>query len=470
MYGPTTTNNKACLLASPNMTQPDRILLRSSPSEDTTPDMGILLGHALAMDHRTVVVAKDLMKTSSMMKESLVAGLLSSGSDVIDIGIASGPALAMAASKGDCAVYVTEYRGYGMNSGYLLMNPDGTLFRLEQIRHLDKYLVDPPDLPASGYLGHVLASPGAVDFYNKKLRSKVPVTAECSVVLDCCCGPVADSAPQILNAMGADVLTLNAQRDLEATPGEMNRHGIDTANVRRHVESNPGSIGIAMNKIGTIMSLLDEKGEELTPEQVFALIVMFLKPVKIAVPICTTTLVEDAFMGRLDGGMSLEPDNDEPSEREMVLTEISAGSVCEAVASGAELGFYDGGIIYGDISMLPDGIRTAAVIAAMAGNNSVNRIVDSFPRYLRDEKEMECTCSPDAFARAIEERLGGVDGKPVARGGSWRVDMEGGWYLVTLVRGQEPRLEIVCESRDRAYLVGLMEVACDLVDECLSSQ
>ena len=62
-----------------DMAQADRILLRSSPSIDTSPEMGLLLGHALAMDHSRVVVGRDLMRSSSMMKEALVSGLMSSG-------------------------------------------------------------------------------------------------------------------------------------------------------------------------------------------------------------------------------------------------------------------------------------------------------------------------------------------------------------------------------------------------------
>ena len=261
----TTINMKSSGMKSA-MAQADRILLRSSPAENTSPEMGILLGHALAMDNRKVVVGRDLMRSSSMMKEALVAGLTSSGADVLDVGVVSCPALALAASKGDCAVYVTEYRGYGMTSGYLLVNPNGSLFRKEQLRHLEMYLVDPPKLPESGGLGHVYEVYGAVDEYNARLRSLPPEKAECSVVMDCNCGPVSDSAPQILNSMGVDVLTLNAQRDLDYVSGEMDSHGIRSDNVQRQVQSESGYIGCAMNKAGTMTSVLDENGRELKPE------------------------------------------------------------------------------------------------------------------------------------------------------------------------------------------------------------
>ena len=448
-----------------DMAQADRILLRSSPSIDTSPEMGLLLGHALAMDHSRVVVGRDLMRSSSMMKEALVSGLMSSGAEVLDVGVVSCPALALAASQGDCAVYVTEYRGYGMMSGYLLINPNGSLFRKEQIRHLGMYFMDPPELPESGSLGHIHQVYGTVDTYNSRLRALLPEKAECAMVVDCSCGPVSDSVPQILNSMGADVLTLNAQRDLDYMSGEMDGHGIRPDSVQSQIASGSGYIGCVMNKIGTMASIVDENGRQLTPEQVFALTVMFMKPRRIAVPVDTTTLIDDAFHGRLGDDQVHETDEDG-----YIMTDRSAAAVCEAVASGAELGFYDGGIIYGNISMMPDGIQTAAVIAGMAGNKSVNRIVDEFPEYIQDRTSRDCPVTAETFKREIEERLPDIDGKTVVRDNAWRVDLDGGWFLVRLVKGAEPTIEIIAESSDRAYVIGLMEIAGDLVDECMKAQ
>lgn len=445
----------------------DRIVLRSSPTEDTTPDMGMLLGHALAMDYKRIVVARDQMRSSSMMKEALVAGILSSGADVLDIGVASGPAAALAATKGDCAVYVTEYRGYGMISGYILLNRDGSLFRKEQIRHLEKIFVDPPELPPSGKLGHVIDLLGAVDEYNARLTSAVSGKSECAIILDCGCGPVSASAPVVLNDMGADVLTLNAQYDLDFKSEAMDETGVDITDTERLVGCNMGSIGICMNKIGTMMALLDEKGNRFTPEQLFATIVMYLRPSSIAVPIDISSLVIEAYDGKL-GTLSDAPPTKHDAQG-LVLTPNNIGSVCESMASGSELGYYDGGIIFGGTSMMPDGIRAAMVIAAIAGSHSLNRLAASFPDYRRDSREVECTCGPDAFVRAMEGAVEDMENPVLTAGEAWRVELEEGWYLISLTRGPNPTVRIDAESADRAYLIGLMEVAEDLVSDCMKS-
>lgn len=438
------------------MDPPNRILLRSSETENTGPEMGLLLGRALAMDYHKVVIATDLMKSSTMMKEALVAGLLSAGVDVLDIGVASGPVVGMAASKGDCAVYVTEYRRSGTISGYILINSDGSLFRKDQIRHLDRILIDPPKLPGHDGLGRVLRCSTAVQEYNSRLESLIARNPGCSVVLDCGCGPVSGSAPMILRALGADVMTLNAQSDMGCSAWDFREDGSDDADVKEIVGSNPGCIGITMNKIGTVAAVVNEKGVPLTHEQVFAIIIGKMEPMSIAVPIDTSLVVLDAFRK-----LPADPD------RKAVFTDISVGAVCSAVAEGADIGYYEGGVIYCGISLMPDGIRTAAILTAMAGEDSLNKLAEELTVCYRESKETECGCPVDSFIRKMESEIEDVPGELHSAGGAWRIDMEGGWFLVSVEKGEEPMIRIDAESRDRVYLLGLMEIADGLVAGCM---
>ncbi|MBQ8373589.1 MAG: hypothetical protein IJX35_04670, partial [Candidatus Methanomethylophilaceae archaeon] len=285
------------------MVQNNRILLRSSPSEDTTPEMGLLLGHALAMDHKRVVISRDLMKSSTMMKEALVAGLTSSGANVIDLGCTSAPVTAMMAKHGDCAVYITEYQEYNLVSGYILMNSDGSLFGKDQIRHLDMVFTDRPPLPDYRHLGGVRTFNFATEEYNRKLLSVLKAPAGSSIILDCNCGMSSDSAPQVLNAMGADVVSLNAQKDRNFTSRSMNITDSELKEVRQFVETDPGAIAVILDRIGSKATVVDEKGHVIEDEKVLALLVMFLRPRCVVVPANITSLVEDAFWGRIDVGM-----------------------------------------------------------------------------------------------------------------------------------------------------------------------
>ncbi|MBR6911889.1 MAG: hypothetical protein IKN41_08540, partial [Candidatus Methanomethylophilaceae archaeon] len=137
------------------MEQSEKLLLRSSSSEDTTPEMGIKIGHALAVNLKTVVVGMDLMKSSPMMKNALISGLISSGTDVIDLGYVSEPVAAYMAKMGDCCVYVTEFRQHDLMSGYLLIDKDGSFFNREEIRNLQAVSEEKHELPNYKSIGTV---------------------------------------------------------------------------------------------------------------------------------------------------------------------------------------------------------------------------------------------------------------------------------------------------------------------------
>ena len=453
------------------MVQNNRILLRSSPSEDTTPEMGLLLGHALAMDHKRVVISRDLMKSSTMMKEALVAGLTSSGANVIDLGCTSAPVTAMMAKHGDCAVYITEYQEYNLVSGYILMNSDGSLFGKDQIRHLDMVFTDRPPLPDYRHLGGVRTFNFATEEYNRKLLSVLKAPAGSSIILDCNCGMSSDSAPQVLNAMGADVVSLNAQKDRNFTSRSMNITDSELKEVRQFVETDPGAIAVILDRIGSKATVVDEKGHVIEDEKVLALLVMFLRPRCVVVPANITSLVEDAFWGRIDVGMVTPFEQPPDEERRFIRAPNDAGAICDAMTNDdADIGFHDGGVIFNDISLTSDGIHTAAIVAQMSAENSLNKMVSSFPEYYRDSRQFHYKCTRDEFSRMIEDTLESVKCNGVENVDGWKVDMDSGWFMITLDEENDDTVNILAESTDRAYLIGLMEIAGDIIDECSMGQ
>ena len=153
------------------MEHSEKLLLRSSPSEDVTPEMGIILGQALAIYYDKVVVGRDLMQSSPMMKNAVVSGLVSSGADVIDIGVVSEPVAGLAASMGDCCVYVTEFRQHDLMSGYLLIEKDGSFFSMDQVRRLDRIFEVGKKRPPFKELGTVKRYYNAINDYNQRLMA-----------------------------------------------------------------------------------------------------------------------------------------------------------------------------------------------------------------------------------------------------------------------------------------------------------
>ena len=174
-------------------------------------------------------------------------------------------------------------------------------------------------------------------------------------------------------------------------------------------------------------------------------------------------------MGRID--VEISTPFEEPPERSAVMTQDSAAAICEAVASGADLGYYHGSIVFGGGAAIGDGVRTAAAIAKMAGGNSLHSVTERLPSYIRDSRTYECQMRPDVFRRAVEENLGQVAGRTSQYGSEFRVSMDGGWFLVRLRQdGEEQVVETIAESQDMAYVIGLMEMADELVQRVLRAE
>lgn len=440
------------------MTQIGRVVLKSSRTENLKPEDGIILGRALAMDHKKVLVGRDSSSSSAMMANSVISGLLFQGADVIDAGIVSAPAAAMSSVKGDCTVYVAGRRD--MVSGYYLLNPDGSMFRDDQIRHLDLFFQNPPARPTHDRLGRYTLRDGITEEFNRKIVSLFEGDTKCTVFLDCRCGTTSDSIPQILNKLGADIVTIDAQRDMDYVGSS---EGCD--HIMDIVAKSPGCIGIRMNRTGTAIEVIDETGRLLPMETVFALLALYLRPSSIAIPVNSSSLMEDVF----ENGIQSEIDTPfpEPADRKTVLTRDNASAVCEAMIAGSELGYYHGSILFGGEAAIGNGIRAAAVIAQMAGSNSLHRLADLMPEYLREEKSVDCGFKAEMFRHLFEENAKDLTGKWTQYGDSYRVVMDSGWFMLSHVNRAEGDTQIVitAESKDRAYLAGLMEIADGLTAE-----
>jgi phosphomannomutase len=448
------------------MSQPTKFVLRSSATKDTSPEMGLMLGRALAMDYRKVVVARDYMRSSTMMKEALIAGLMAYGADVIDLGCVSLPVAGMHASKGECAVYVTEYREFGRTSGYLLINSSGGLFRSEQIRRLERILDGDNLTPPVKHVGKLEMYNSGSDEYISKVLSTSTRKADSAVVLDCNCGASAHTAPLILNLMGADLVTMNAQCDRNYTAHSLIPIESDLRDLRQFIGSDPGTIGFALNRIGNLVSVLDEQGSIIRDEVVLALLIMFLRPKRIVVPMNMTSLVKEAFFGRIKVKMKPWVPVKDPEELEFIMVEPNSGTVCSAVnEKGAEMGFYEGGYIFSNVSCSPDAIHATCLVSQLAVDNSLKDLVEALPEYYSEEKTLRVSISSDEFRRNMDDRSRNL-GSVISNSYGWRVDLDHGWFMVSRDRNDPENAVLFGESEDKAYLVSMMEVATDLLMDC----
>ena len=74
----------------------------------------------------------------------------------------------------------------------------------------------------------------------------------------------------------------------------------------------------------------------------------------------------------------------------------------------------------------------------------------------------------ETFKRAVDECVGPLADRCTQYGSEFRIVLDGGWFLIRHRQdGEDARVEVLAESQDVAYVIGLMEIADDLVQRVL---
>ncbi|MBR7153626.1 MAG: hypothetical protein IKD00_07825 [Candidatus Methanomethylophilaceae archaeon] len=426
-----------------------------------TPETGINVGIALATLHKRIVVGMDLMKSSHMMRDAIVSGMLSQGADVIDIGVASAPVVADAAHLGDCAVFVSGSEHYNDISGYVIFDRDGSPYTAKDLRAMETSVNNRP--LATSNVGMIHRHLNATDEYMRRVITENRPAPGCSMVVDCRCGVCSDTVPSALNALGVEVLSINGHKDPEFIPKDVGMSDHEFDDMERMVGDASGYIGIRMNPSGSNMTLLDENGSVVNAWKTMALLVAYLKPGKLILPLDVSTVVEDVFNGKLSIPVNTDhaPSDDEPT---LTIMGMASSSVCdEFTRQDADLAICRAGMVFRGLNA-PDGLRAAIAISHMSCENSIHRLAEAIPDMQRDMKRIHIDCSPDVIARNLNASMPLIESERYTCQDGWRVDLKEGWFLILPpVNGE---VELIAEAPDKAYLVGLMEIGEDLIRDC----
>lgn len=214
---------------------------------------------ALARGHERIVVGRDGRLYGAVLLTALSQGLRASGINVIDIGAVPTPVLYFAATElaDGSGVMVTgshyppEHNGFRIMLGArMLHGPDlQALFDRIQNQNLD-----------SG--GGELTEENVFKRYVERISIDIQLERPLKVVVDCGNGITGSVAPQVLGAIGADVIPLYADVD-----GSFPNHHPDPADpdnledLKLCVRNFQADVGIAYDGDGDRLGLMTGKGD-----------------------------------------------------------------------------------------------------------------------------------------------------------------------------------------------------------------
>ncbi len=400
--------------------------------------LALRLGLAAGKLNDRVVVGSDTRTSSSAMKHALMAGLLASGADSYDAGVVPTPTLALAAKDFDAGIMITASHNPPEYNGIKILNPDGSAFDRQQQLQLEALLADESIATAAwnGFKpGQVY--PDAVEKHIARILANFNSSYNLKIVLDCNCGAGSVITPHLLKRMGCEVIEMNCE------PGGSFPHAIEPKEenlgslMQKVIETN-ADLGIAHDGDADRLMSVDDKGRFISGDK---LLIMLAREIGAGRVVST-----------IDASMAIEE-----ASFDIVRTGVGDNAISEELKKGGQFGGEPSGSwIIPSNSLCPDGIYTAALLAAIASKNKLSKLADAIKSYPIFRGSFG---SDGIVMQQLEQALiAALRPQSFSRGDGIRLSLQDGWLLLR-ASGTEPKIRLTVEARS-------MQEAEDFYNKC----
>src|SRR5688572_30624823 len=243
-----------------------------------TPDIAMRIGMAIgarvranasghAGRHGRVVIGKDTRLSGYLFEQSLAAGLVSMGVDVMICGPLPTPGIAFITSsmRADAGVVISASHNPYHDNGIKVFARDG--FKLpDEVESDIERMMDGPELEklraAGAEIGKAVRIEDAVGRYVVYLKSTFPRERTLDgirMVVDCGHGAAYRVAPEVFSELGAHVIPLGVSPDgtnINDGAGALHPDAMQKVVRERHAD-----LGVALDGDADRVIICDERGE-----------------------------------------------------------------------------------------------------------------------------------------------------------------------------------------------------------------
>jgi phosphoglucosamine mutase len=425
--------------------------IRGIANKEVTPELALNVGLVLGSRKKTAVIGRDPRVSAPMIEHALIAGLTAAGCAVTEIGLVTTPTLAYAAREYECGVMVTASHNPSEYVGIKLWNPDGMAFDSTQQDEIEKAIEDAnfSRVPWN-QIGKFEEDGNAIRAHMNMIK-KLVGSSSLRIVLDCGCGAGGTISPYLLQELGCEVITLNAQPDGHFPARNPEPTDENLSMLKKAVVDFGADLGIAHDGDADRMMAVDEKGNFVSGDELLAIFGLFEcngSKGTVVVPVDTSMMVDDSLKGS-----------------EIVRTRVGDVYVAEGIKQCNAIygGEPSGSWIFPKISYCPDGIYAAARLVEILKDKKLSELREELPRYATKREAFPCANEKKAeFMKKIKVKLEPL-GKVLDIDGI-RVEMKDGWVLIR-PSGTEAKVRITAEARENVDEI--FEMAEKIVKEAL---
>ena len=366
--------------------------------------------------HRArVIIGKDTRISGYMLESSLEAGITSMGGHPYLVGVLPTPGIAFIAQsmRADAGIVISASHNPYQDNGLKIFSGSGFKLTDEEEAAIETLILNhrlADLLPRAGDMGKAFRMEDVQGRYIVFLKNTFPRNLSMEglkIVLDTANGATYRVAPEAFTELGAEVEVIhNTPNGLNINDQCGSQH---TADLKKKVVESGAAVGLAFDGDGDRLIAVDEKGNEITGDQVLIICAnMLKKDGKLKNDLLVTTVMSNLGLRMACRKYGFKHHASKVGDRYVLEDMQSMG----AVIGGEEAGH----MIFLDHHTTGDGIIAAMqLIAAMAREgkplSEMAAIMDIFPQKLinvdvRHKPEIDTVPRLVEAIRQAERELG----------------------------------------------------------------
>jgi len=357
-----------------------------------TAEVALQLGRALAYVIRTspgkdsIVVGKDTRLSGYLLEYAITAGICSMGVDVLLLGPLPTPGIAFITSsmRADAGVVISASHNPYQDNGIKFFSGDGFKLPDEIEAHIEKLMTDrgmDEARPTATEIGQAFRIDDARGRYISFLKNSFPKDLDLDglkIVVDCAHGATYKVAPEVLEELGADLITVGVRPNGKNINNKCGSTYPEVA--AKLVQRHRADLGIAFDGDGDRVIMVDHQGQVVDGDHLMAICALDLHR--------QGRLRRKTVVGTVMSNLGLEVALKDKGCR-LLRTAVGDRYVVEAMVEGGYNlgGEQSGHVIFLDHTTTGDGIITALqVLAVMLRENKpladLARVMEDFPQIL----------------------------------------------------------------------------------------
>jgi len=412
-----------------------------------------VLKQEVGPEKNRVVIGKDTRLSGYMLEQSMAAGFVAMGMDVIRTGPIPTPAVArlVTSLRADIGVMISASHNPYQDNGIKLFGADG--FKLsDEIEEKIESFIDQdmePHLPAPDHIGKASQMNDAGGRYVEYIKRSFPRGQNLEVmkiVVDCAHGSAYKVAPQVLWELEADVITIGDKPDGRNINDKFGATALE--NLQDKVLEEKADIGIALDGDADRLIIVDETGAIVDGDQILGLLALSMRENNELHGGVVATVMSNLGLERL-------------FEREnipFIRTGVGDRYVVEAMrTNNYNLGGEQSGhIVLSDYSTTGDGLMAAlqvlrTVYQSQKPVSEVCHVFEPLPQHLKNVRYDGDTPLEKDNVKSVITKV--------------EKDLEGRGRLLVRASGTEPLIRVMAEGDDFDVIYKLVDEVCDEIEK-----